>query len=149
MEQNQETTPKSPEAPGTLPTPPAEEGPVQAVPDQAAAQPSSQGPKKKRPRRPGMGPNESMIQDFLDLVGNKSNPKDFVIISGLRMIDVSGSFDIKMKENPGKPPPSGVFIVHKKDLHKVIGDELASRFWNRRLHMRVPRKNTKAEAKKA
>lgn len=95
-----------------------------------------------------MGPNESMIQDFLDLVGNKSNPKDFIIISGLRMIDVSGSFDIKMKENPEKPPPSGVYIVHKKDLHKVIGEELASKFWNRRLHMRVPRKNPKTEAKK-
>jgi hypothetical protein len=96
--------------------------------------------RKNKPRaakqRPNMTANEQLIADMMVKVRKRGNPKDYVVLTGLRMIDFFGSYDIK--------PPSqsdgvkGVVLVHKRNLHRILGDEVASKFWNRKTGTRVP-----------
>lgn len=90
--------------------------------------------------------NGHRIVELLKMTHKRGNPKDFVIIVGKRMMDYWGSYDMENKE--GKTIGiEGVALIHKKELHKVVGDELASKFWSRRLGMRVAGKTLEQQAK--
>lgn len=61
----------------------------------------------------------------------KGNHKDYVIITGSRLMDWSGSYDIRHSAD-GKivqAPASAVALIHKSKLRNVIGEEAASAFW--------------------
>ncbi len=75
--------------------------------------------------------NGRVIRDMLLAEKIRGNPKDYVIISGLRLIDYNGSYDIRLEN--GKASPKTVFLMHKRKLHNVIGDEQARRFWRQGL----------------
>ena len=93
-------------------------------------------------------PNGRQIFELLRLTKKKGNPKDFVIIVGKRMLDYWGSYDMENKEGKSVGV-EGVALIHKRELHKVVGDELASKFWNRKTGMRVPGKTLAQMAKEA
>jgi hypothetical protein len=95
---------------------------------------------KQKAKRARMKPNEQVIFDFMMMTNKRGNPRDFVVITGSRMMDAWGSYDIFIRDEEGGPvskPYPGVALVHKRDLHKVIGPEPAAKFWNRRLGIRV------------
>ncbi len=63
----------------------------------------------------------------------RGNVKDYVLFVGDQMIDNWGQYTIRRTaEGAGL-----MALVHKRDLHKVIGAEAAARFWHRRLGKRT------------
>lgn len=106
-------------------------------------------PKKKKADRQ-LGPdgraNEMMIRDLMKVKKRKGNPKDYVILVGTSMFDAYGLYPIKRVTDAGV---DGMVLLHKKNLHRFIGDEHAARFWNRKLAMRVPNKTREKTGGKA
>jgi hypothetical protein len=95
-----------------------------------------------RPERPekkarDLGPNEKVIRDLMKIKKYRGNPKDYVVLAGDNVMDVDGSVPVKRKTEQGRDK---VLLLHKKDLHKIIDDAQAARFWNRKLRVRVPRR---------
>lgn len=75
-------------------------------------------------------PNGSMIRKIMVSNGVKGHYKDFVVIVNQRLIDWSGSWDIHNTQ--GEPIGiEGVALIHKSQLRRYVGDDLASRFWKR------------------
>jgi len=66
----------------------------------------------------------------------KGNPKDWIIISGMRLMDVWGAYDIRIFKSK---PTDEVLMIHKKNLYKLIGSDQAKEFWNQRFGIRVPK----------
>jgi len=96
--------------------------------------------------RPGDTPNGGMIRDFLKKVKHRGNPKDFVIIVGNRLLDWWGNYDIMFQpegeEQAKKMGVNGITLLHKKDLHKILPEEIASQFWNKKMRLRISPKQT-------
>ena len=75
----------------------------------------------------------SRIAVFMEENNVRGNVKDYVLFVGDQMIDNWGQYTIRR-------PADGVelvALVHKRDLHKIIGAEAAARFWYRRLGKRT------------
>lgn len=101
-------------------------------------------PKKQQPApklRPGDTANGGMIRDFLKKVKHRGNPKDFVIIVGNRLLDWWGSYDIMFQpegeDEAKKMGVNGITLLHKKDLYKVLPEDIAAKFWNKKMRMRI------------
>lgn len=94
-----------------------------------------------RPERPDSCPprdlahNEKMIADMLRATKTRGNPRDYVLISGARLIDHTGAYDLIARD--GTVGVNGVALVHKRRLHKLVGEELAALFWRRRFGIRA------------
>lgn len=73
--------------------------------------------------------NAKMINDLMVEDKIKGNFKDYVIISGNRLINWKGSFEIHLDEGV-TTGVNGVALIHKNKLHNVIGEEEAARFWH-------------------
>lgn len=69
----------------------------------------------------------------------KGNFKDYVIITGNRLVDWRGTFSITVDEGH-RLGVDGLALIHKNRLHMIIGDEQAKRFWHPQLGriMEVP-----------
>ena len=89
--------------------------------------------------------NAKIIVDLLvsNRVGKPSDFKNYVIITGNRLVDWAGSQDMYRVEDGkevGRLGFNGVAIVHKRKLHNIIGDDAADVFWSRKLGRRRPPK---------
>lgn len=72
--------------------------------------------------------NGRMIAELMHAEKKRGNPKDYVVISGYRLLDHAGSYDLKLPD--GKTIGiKGVRLVHKSKLREYLGEELAARFW--------------------
>lgn len=74
-------------------------------------------------------PNAKLINDLMVEKRVEGDFKDYVIISGSRLIDWKKSFDIKL-DGDKSLGIDGVALIHKRRLHNIVGDEEASRFWH-------------------
>lgn len=81
-------------------------------------------------------PYEQVVSDLMKATNRKGNPKDWIIISGMRLMDVWGTYDIRIFK---AKPTDDVLMIHKKNLYKLIGSDQAKEFWNRKLGIRVPK----------
>jgi hypothetical protein len=62
----------------------------------------------------------------------KGHYKDYVIITGNRLVDWQGTFNITVDDGYTLGV-DGLALIHKKRLHMIIGDEQAKRFWHPQL----------------
>ncbi len=77
-------------------------------------------------------PNGKMIGKFMSEVGEKGSYKDFVIITDNRLVDYTGSCEINRPNRENDE----MALVHKRDLHKIIGEE-SKRYWDLELGKRI------------
>lgn len=87
--------------------------------------------------------NSRIVAEMMQSKGVRGNVKDFVVIAGFRIMDFQGSFDIRKDDGSGQTVGiEGIRLVHKRELHAVVGESLASHFWNRatRTRRRLPGK---------
>lgn len=83
--------------------------------------------------------NGKIIRDLMVAHKVKGNFKDFVVITGSKLMDWSGNYDFK---RDGRAVEARVVaLVHKQGLAAVIGPKLAGAFWRPSLG-RVPPANT-------
>jgi hypothetical protein len=92
--------------------------------------------KKRKGPRDASTSNGKMIAKLMHSRKIRGNPKDWCIIAGARLIDYNGSYDIK-HEDFTELEHDGVVLVEKRKLHLALGDEIAARFWNRKVGARV------------
>ena len=93
--------------------------------------------------------NGRRIEELLRLTKKKGNPKDFVIIVGYRLIDYWADYNLINEAGKTIGVEKGIALIHKKDLHKVLGEEFAAKFWRRKAGMRVPGKTNEQLKKDA
>lgn len=87
-------------------------------------------------RRPPATPNGKLIQDLMVAREVKGDYRDFVMITGARLVDWLGSWDIF--NSAGEPMGfEGVLLVHKSKLGTIVNDKFADKFWDQRLKRRV------------
>ena len=89
-------------------------------------------PKQKQKRGPkeASTDNGKMISELMHSQNVRGNPKDWTIIAGYRLVDYYGSYDIRLEDGRTTGTKS-VVLVHKRNLHKFIGAEMAVKFWRR------------------
>jgi hypothetical protein len=80
--------------------------------------------------------NARVIANLMQTKGVRGNVKDFVVIAGFRIMDFQGSFDIRKEDDLTTVGIDGIRLVHKRELHGIVGEELASNFWDRRIRRR-------------
>ena len=102
----------------------------------AKKQRESQGIQEKQPAPTA---NARTIKAMMLEEKVKGNFKDYVIITGNRLLDWRSSYSITVDEGYTLGV-NGVALVHKKKLHMIIGDEQAKQFWHPQLGriMEVP-----------
>ncbi len=84
-------------------------------------------------RRPVPNGNARMIRDMMVQDKVKGSWKDYVIITGNRLLNGNGrSFEIKLEEG-ATTGVDAVALVHKRKLVNVIGPDEAARFWHPQL----------------
>lgn len=76
--------------------------------------------------------NTHMMKKMLQARKIKGNYKNYVIISGTRLLDYHDSYVMS-----GKDIVFGMELIHKRDLHKHVGDDLAKLFWNKSCGIRM------------
>ena len=84
-----------------------------------------------------------IVADMMQTKGIRGNVKDYVVIAGYRIMDFQGSFDIRKDDGSGETVGiDGIRLVHKRELHTVVGESLAAHFWSRatRTRRRLPGK---------
>lgn len=90
-----------------------------------------------KPKNTPKTPNGKLIANVMEMRDIKGSYKDFVILSGSKLVDAHGSWDIFSPD--GAPlGVEGVALVHKSNLSKLVGEKFASRFWNSKINTRVP-----------
>lgn len=72
-------------------------------------------------------PNGKIIYGFVKRTKAKGSFKDYVLITGSRMIDYRNSYNI-MIEN--KTENNNIYLLHKSKLKNLIGKEEALKFWH-------------------
>jgi len=97
------------------------------VPEQNPAMPP---PKLKIAPRMGESNNERMVREMMQSVGTKGDPRDYVILSGSRLIDFAGGYELRSPKTGGSMGVKGVAVMHKKHLAKFVAKEFARVFWN-------------------
>jgi hypothetical protein len=87
------------------------------------------------PPRAGRGNSilGTKIRDYMKATKTRGNPKDFVLFIGNEMLDEWGKYQV----NRNGEVVSMVWLVHKRDLHRVIGPTEAAKFWNTKLRRRT------------
>jgi hypothetical protein len=85
------------------------------------------GKSKKREPKPATTSDGKLIQGLLEATGTKGVYKDYVVIIGARMIEWNGAVDVVLV--PDAPLASAPALIHKKDLHRFIGDA-ALQYWS-------------------
>jgi hypothetical protein len=83
--------------------------------------------------------NGQRIQGLLASRGkNPTKYKDYVVITNGQLVDWITAYNITKAD--GEPIVGPLALIHKSDLHRVIGDKFASKFWNKALGRRVAQK---------
>jgi len=70
--------------------------------------------------------NANVIYKLMRAEGVKGDYKDFVVIAGNRLVDWNGSYDVNVKEGSSTNTDK-IFLINKKDLPKIIGEELSEK----------------------
>ena len=76
--------------------------------------------------------NGRIIADLMHSEKIRGNVKDHVVLSGSSLLDCEGTFEMRHTDEEGgegRLTVPAVCIVHKRKLHKIIGDKQAARFW--------------------
>jgi len=82
--------------------------------------------------------NEQVIRELMKLKKRRGNPKDYVVLTGASMLDAYETRVVRnRRKNSGEEK---VLLIHKRHLHFFIDEQQAAEFWNRKLHIRIPRK---------
>lgn len=107
-----------------------------------APAPSATGKKGPKPLPPLPNPNATIVRDLMRDSGVDGSYKDHVVVAGRRLIDWQGQYDVVSVDEEGKKDRDvvvvdGMAIVHKRHLHKIIGDEWGAKFWHRALRRRI------------
>lgn len=91
--------------------------------------------------------NKAIIEAAMKDRKVRGNPKDYVLLVRDRLIDCSGSykmFQVNEDQTEHKKVEfDKVRLVHKRNLHQYAAEPVASRFWNRKLGVRVPQRKRK------
>jgi hypothetical protein len=83
--------------------------------------------------------NTKMISDLMKAEKVKGNAKDYVVIAGYRLTDWAGEHDLHRRDdegNVGTIGVDGVALVHKRNLEKLLGPDVARQFWSKKLRRR-------------
>ena len=106
-------------------------------------------PKKKTTERtdgrgnklptPKLTANARTIKTLMDSVGKRGNPKDYVVLAGCQLMDYRGTYEVRRGDGATVGVNEEMALIFKGDLHKIVGEAMASRFWNRKTRTRVAR----------
>lgn len=75
-------------------------------------------------------PNGKLIYDCMVDSGYKGDIRDYMILTGSRMVDYRGSYGMVAKDGATIGVGGKTVIVHKGKLKNVIGEEAAKKFWH-------------------
>ena len=73
--------------------------------------------------------NSMTIRRLMATRAIKGRPENYVVIAGSKILDCSGTFNAVLSNGGEQVGTEQVYLVHKRDLAKVIGDKAAARFW--------------------
>lgn len=90
--------------------------------------------KALRPAKTEQGKNiQSLV---LQAGGHPNDYKDYVVITGNRMMDWKDAFNVSKTD--GKAfATNAVMVLHKSKLHGIVPPRVADMFWNKALGTRV------------
>lgn len=90
---------------------------------------------KTKPAKPvrGLTRHGKRVLDFMEGSKIKGNFRDYVLFVGDQMIDAWGQYTIRRQASEA----AAVALVHKRELHKIIGTDNAQRFWHQKLGKRT------------
>jgi len=86
--------------------------------------------KKTKKRLTPSTQNGIMIFNLMKDQKIKGNYKDYIILSPQGVIHWKGTFDLHRQDNGKKLDIPAIAILHKRDLRKILGPEIARLFWN-------------------
>lgn len=89
--------------------------------------------KKIKHKPPPKTVNGKIIRDFMVENKIKGSYKDYVLIVGTRLIDWISSYEIVRTADDGELQSigvNGIALIHKRNLHRVIDSDMASKFWS-------------------
>lgn len=84
-------------------------------------------------------PNIEIIKALMKSRKQRGNPKNFVVVSGSTILDYAGTYNLMYKDKDGESQEAkteGVGLYHKRDLCRLFGEEIGSKFWNRKTSTR-------------
>jgi len=78
------------------------------------------------------GPNAKMIATAMASEKIRGDCRDYVLLVGDRLIDYRDSHGMTITQADGTQPikVDKPWLVHKRNLHKIMSPELAARFWH-------------------
>lgn len=85
-------------------------------------------------------PNEDLIRHLMKAKKYRGNPKNYVVLMGCKMLDIYSDYVVSRKEDTGEEK---TLLLHKRHLHRFIGEKIASNFWNKKIGVRRPRNREK------
>jgi hypothetical protein len=106
---------------------------AQAKAEAVAKKDAKKAPPTVAPRGRGNSILGTKIRDYMKATKTRGNPKDFVLFIGNEMLDEWGKYQVNRNGEMLSP----VWLVHKRDLHRVIGPKEAAKFWNLKLRCRT------------
>jgi len=86
--------------------------------------------KKKAAQHKPLSSNAKMVKEFMEAEKVGGSYKDYVLITGNRLIDYQGSYDIMFKDGKGV---GEMILVHKRKLAAILPEDFAARFWHPKL----------------
>lgn len=74
---------------------------------------------------------ERILRRLMDRAGVKGDPRDWAVVSGDTLLDARQMY--RLNRSATREPT----LIHKRDLHKLVGSALAGTFWHRKLGIRL------------
>lgn len=97
----------------------------------------SQAARARGPAPRGLNHSGDVILEFMHRMKIKGNFRDYVLFIGNQMHDYAGTYTVN-REPVEASEPTYIALVHKKDLHTILGKDKAENFWSQKLRRRNP-----------
>lgn len=79
-------------------------------------------------------PNGKLIYEMMKSNGVRGDVRDYVVLTPKSMLDYRGSYNVVYKEVGGEfgifKMGGDVYLIHKRKLKNVIGEEASKKFWH-------------------
>ena len=72
-----------------------------------------------------------MLRRLMARAGVKGDPRDWAVVSGDQLLDARQMYQLD------KCATTEPTLIHKRDLHKLVGASVAGAFWSRTLGIRL------------
>lgn len=81
-------------------------------------------------------PNGKLIYEMMKSNGVKGDVRDYIVLTPKSMLDYRGTYNVVYKETNDEfgifKLGANVYLLHKKKLKNIIGEEASEKFWHPR-----------------